>query len=162
MPIDAPVLDLARFDDEDGDNGVQSWASGKQSFLGGRDSIFRRLFDRVNFKLAYTILISKWSSARELSVYVTCLNVFSHVEEILSVEWIYRRNFLICRAPLYSKSWNKRCSVNHITVFGSINSRNPTGPRTTVPRTGNKEQGRGVEGWPQQLFAMCHVRMCPC
>jgi hypothetical protein len=48
------------------------------------------------------ILISKWSSASVHFVYVTFLYLFSHEEEILSIGWIYRRNVVLLRPPLYT------------------------------------------------------------
>jgi hypothetical protein len=44
------------------------------------------LFGRVDFELAYTLLISIWSSVSALSFDVSCLYLFSH-EETLFFCW---------------------------------------------------------------------------
>ena len=66
--IDVLVLDFTRVNEEVDGSGDQSWAVKKHGFFEGRAGIFRHLFGRVDFELAYTLLISIWSSVSALSI----------------------------------------------------------------------------------------------
>jgi hypothetical protein len=80
------VLDFTRVDKEVDGSGDQSWAVKKHGFFEGRAGIFRHLFGRVDFELAYTLLISIWSPVSALSIDVSCFYLFSY-EETLFVCW---------------------------------------------------------------------------
>jgi hypothetical protein len=86
------VLGLAQIADEGGDPVDQSCTSGKHCFFARRASFFWRLFGRVDFELAYTLLISNCSSVSALSNGVSFANLFSYEEEIESNGLIFSDN----------------------------------------------------------------------
>jgi hypothetical protein len=76
------VLDFTRVNEEVDDFGDQSWAVEKHWFFGGEAVTFRHLFGRVDFELAYTLLISIWSSVSALSIDVSYLYLCSYEETL--------------------------------------------------------------------------------